>query len=168
MIPYPKPANGSDRLCKVLQLLCGAGKPRQPRRVSGSATTPLGAVTSQSEPKEQTNMGIPHRPCHWHGRRLWIGGSSSWPRRDSAAGCFVRNERDEAKRVLPESWNGVEHAGPPSEETVKRAAAVWDHWGREEPADSGGTGRNVGSRCNWEAGQRLDGLVVQRPQSESW
>lgn len=47
-----------------------------------------------------------------YGRRVWSGSSSTWPRRDSASGCFVPQERDGAKRVLSQSWNGFEHAGP--------------------------------------------------------
>ena len=54
----------------------------------------------------------------FHGRRVWSFGSSSWPPGDSAAGCFVPEERDGAKRVLSQSWNGVEHVGPASEEAV--------------------------------------------------
>jgi len=45
-----------------------------------------------------------------------VRSSSTWPRRDSASGCFVPQERDGAKRVLSQSWNGFEHAGPASKE----------------------------------------------------
>src|ERR1035441_7548814 len=48
---------------RVLQLLRGARKPRQPRRVSGPAAPPLGAVTPLPESKEQTCMVIPCSPC---------------------------------------------------------------------------------------------------------
>ena len=53
-----------------------------------------------------------------YGRRVWSWSSSTWPARDSASGCFVPQERDGAKRVLSQSWNGFEHAGPASEEAV--------------------------------------------------
>src|ERR1035438_10738233 len=77
-----------------------------------------------------------------YGRRVRSCGSSSWPPRDSAAGCFVPKERDGAKRVLSQSWNGVGHAGPASEAAVWRAAVECKHQVCGEPVDSGGAGRN--------------------------
>jgi len=53
-----------------------------------------------------------------YGRRVWSWSSSTQPPRDSASGCFVPQERDGAKRVLSQSWNGFEHSGPASEEAV--------------------------------------------------
>src|ERR1017187_788682 len=103
-----------------------------------------------------------------YGRRVWSWSSSTWPARDSAPGCFVPQERDGAKRVLPQSWNGFEHAGPASVEAVWRAAVEWEQHGWRESADSGGTGRDVGFGSNWEAAQRPYGVVVQRPESGGW
>jgi hypothetical protein len=58
----------------------------------------------------------------FYGRRVWSWSSSSWRSRGSAVGCFVPEKRDGTKRVLSQSWNGFEHAGPASEEAVWRAA----------------------------------------------
>jgi hypothetical protein len=101
----------------------------------------------------------------FHGRRVWSFGSSSWPPGDSAAGCFVPEERDGAKRVLSQPWNGFEYAGPAFEEAVWRAAVEWEQHFWRESADRGGSGRDVGFGGNWEPAQPARGVVVQRPES---
>src|ERR1035441_1772665 len=104
----------------------------------------------------------------FYGRRVCSWSSPTWSPGDSTAGCFVPEERDGSKRVLSQSRNGVEHAGPASEEAVWCAAVEWEQHGRGEPADSGGTGRNADFCVYWEAAQSAYGVVVQRPKSGSW
>src|ERR1035438_5426432 len=101
----------------------------------------------------------------FYGRRVRSWGSSSWPAGNSASGCFVPEEWYGARRILSQSWNGFEHAGPASEEAVWRAAVEWEQHDWGEPADSGGAGRGVGFGSNWEAAQRPYGVIVQRPES---
>jgi hypothetical protein len=69
---------------------------------------------------------------------------------------------------LSQSRNGIEHAGPASEEAVWRATVECKHHDWEESAYNGGTGRNVGFFSDWEAAQRPCGFVFQRPQSGGW
>ncbi len=59
-------------------------------------------------------------------------------------------------RVLPQLRNIVEHAQPPLEEATWRGEEE-----RARSAGAGGTGSAVVMGCEWQAGERLDGVVVE-------
>jgi AhpD family alkylhydroperoxidase len=69
-IPYPRPANGSSRLCRTLPLLCGTGEPRQSQHAPGSAHPAVVGNTPPPQPETPdlldpySRSGRPMAPLH--------------------------------------------------------------------------------------------------------